>query len=335
MKAMILTRQAEIESSPLSLVDVESPVPTGTQVRVAVRCCALCRTDLHVTEGDLPAHKLPLIPGHQVVGVVDRLGPNCRRFALGQRVGIAWLRHTCGQCRYCRSGRENLCEQQLFTGYDADGGYAQYAVIDEDYAYAIPPAFGDLEAAPLLCAGIVGYRALKRANVPDKGRLAIYGFGSSAHIIAQIAIHRGIELYVVSRDDKHMALARKLGAVWAGQRAEDLPVKVDSAILFAPVGTLVPTALEYLDKGGTLAIAGIYLTPIPTLDYDRHVFYERDIRSVTANTRDDGRELLQEAASAHVQPQVQVYTLEQANQGLQDLKADRITGTGVLSIAGN
>jgi len=333
MKAMILARQAAIESSPLSLVDVEPPVPTGTQVRVAVRCCALCRTDLHVIEGDLPAHKLPLIPGHQVVGVVDRLGPNCRRLALGQRVGIAWLRHTCGQCRYCLSGRENLCEQQLFTGYDADGGYAQYAVIDEDYAYDIPPAFGDLEAAPLLCAGIVGYRALKRANVPDKGRLAIYGFGSSAHIIAQIAIHRGVDLYVVSRDDKHVALARKLGAVWAGQRAQDLPVKVDSAILFAPVGTLVPIALEHLDKGGTLAIAGIYLTPIPALDYNRHVFYERDIRSVTANTRDDGRELLQEAARAHVHPQVQVYALDKANQGLQDLKADRISGTGVLSIA--
>ena len=227
-------------------------------------------------------------------------------------------------------GRENLCESARFTGYQADGGYAEYAVVPEAFAYEIPERFGDVEAAPLLCAGIIGYRALKRSQLPPGGRLAMYGFGSSAHVLIQIARHRGCEVYVVTRDEKHRELARQMGAVWAGARPEELPLKVDSAILFAPVGELVPPALEKLEKGGTLALAGIYMTPIPAMDYERYVFYERDIHSVTSNTRQDGRELLAEAAQIPVRPHTTVYPLAEANRALQDLKADRIQGTGVL-----
>ena len=228
------------------------------------------------------------------------------------------------------SGRENLCEDQRFTGYHADGGYAEYAVIDEDFAYEIPDAFDDVQAAPLLCAGIVGYRALKRAELPDGGKLAIYGFGSSAHIIIQIALHRGCEVYVVSRGENHRQLARDMGARWVGESADDMPVKCDSAIVFAPVGWLVPAALEHLEKGGTLSLAGIYMTPIPEMDYEKYVFYERDIQSVTANTRDDGRELLEAAAEIPIRPRTKTYTLADANQALQDLKADKMEGTAVL-----
>lgn len=332
MKAMVLQQIAPIASSPLKLSEVAIPDTHNRQLRLRVHCCAICRTDLHVIEGELPAHKLPIIPGHQIVGEVDELGPDCHRFKKGQRVGVAWLRHTDGSCRFCREGRENLCENQRFTGYDADGGYAEYAVVSEDFAYEIPERFSDTEAAPLLCAGIVGYRALRRANLPDGGRLAIYGFGSSAHIIAQIAMARGCRVYVVSRGAGHRELATRLGATWAGENAEEMPVKVDSAIIFAPAGNLVPTAMERLEKGGTLSLADIYMTPIPQMDYEQHLFFERDIRSVTANTRQDGRDLLAEAARIGLRPQVALYPLEQANQALQDLKADRISGTGVLMV---
>jgi len=330
MKAMVLDEIAPIDSAPLKMRERDEPKPAAGEVRIAVRCCAICRTDLHVIEGELPRRKMPVIPGHQIVGVVDELGEGCKRLEVGRRVGVAWLRHTCGRCRFCRGGRENLCAEQRFTGYHADGGYATAAVAPEDYVYEIPDAFDDVQAAPLLCAGIVGYRALKRANVPDGGRLAIYGFGSSAHVIAQIALHRGCELYVVTRGEGHQRLARQMGAAWAGETADEMPVKADSAIIFAPVGTLVPAALEKLEKGGTLSLAGIYMTPIPELDYDRHVFYERDIRSVTANTRDDGRELLAAAAAIPIRPHTTTYPLAEANRALQDLKSDRISGTGVL-----
>lgn len=296
MKAMLLERIAPIETSPLRLAELPLPEPQAGEVRLKVRCCAICRTDLHVIEGDLPQQKMPIIPGHQVVGTVDALGPDCRRFQLGQRVGVAWLRHTCGTCSHCSRGRENLCESARFTGYHADGGYAEYALVPEDFAYPIPEAFSDVEAAPLLCAGIIGYRALRRANLPHGGKLALFGFGSSAHVVIQIARHRGCKTYVVTRGERHVELARRMGAVWAGQRAEDLPVKVDSAILFAPAGELVPPAMESLKKGGTLALAGIHMTPIPAMDYQRYVFFERDIHSVTCNTRQDGIELLNRLA---------------------------------------
>ncbi len=332
MNAMVLDEIAPIETSPLRRRDVSDPQPGQGEVRVRVRCCGVCRTDLHVIEGDLPRRKLPIIPGHQIVGVVDALGPGCRRLRVGQRVGAAWLRHTCGACAFCASGRENLCAEQRFTGYHADGGYAELAVAPEDYVYELPEAFSDAEAAPLLCAGIVGYRALKRSNPVRGGKLAIYGFGSSAHVILPVALHRGCEVYVVSRAAKHRQLAKDLGAAWAGERAEDLPGNVDSAILFAPAGELVPAALGKLAKGGTLAIAGIHLSDVPTLNYERHLFYEKDLRSVTANTRDDGRELLAEAAEIPIRPRTVLYPLADANRALQDLKADRLVGTAVLTV---
>jgi len=330
MKAMVLNRIAGIETSPLQLTEMPDPGPAAGEVRLDVRCCAICRTDLHVIEGELPRETLPIIPGHQVVGVVDRVGPGCRRLKVGQRAGVAWLRHTCGACSYCKSGRENLCESSRFTGYHANGGYAEYAVVPEDFAYEIPDAFDDVSATPLLCAGIIGYRALKRSHLPDGGKLGIYGFGSSAHVVLQIAHHRGCEVYVVTRGEKHRDLARQMGAAWVGENAADMPVKVDSAIIFAPAGELVPPALAALEKGGTLALAGIYMTPIPEMDYDKYVFYERNIHSVTANTREDGRELLVEAARIPIRPHTTTYPLAEANRALQDLKADRINGTGVL-----
>ncbi len=330
MKAMVLEKSGPIEVSPLRWVDLPDPQPGSGEVRLKVRCCAICRTDLHVIEEELPPQKRPIIPGQQIVGVVDRLGEGCRRLRLGQRIGVAWLRHTCGECAFCRSGRENLCESSRFTGYHADGGYAEYAVVPEEYAYEIPDAFSDIDAAPLLCAGIIGYHALRRSNLPRGGTLGLYGFGSSAHVVIQIARHRGCPVYVVTRGERHRELARRMGAVWGGERAADMPAKVDSAIIFAPAGELVPPALEALKKGGTLALAGIYMTPIPQLDYEKHVFYERTIASVTANTRADGRELLAEAAEIPIRPHTTAYALAEANRALQDLKADRINGTGVL-----
>ena len=330
MKAMVLEKVDSIRNSPLQMRELPTPQPPEGHVRVRVRACAICRTDLHVIEGELPEAKLPLVPGHQVVGVVDALGPNCRRFRPGDRVGIAWLRQTCGQCEFCRAGKENLCEAARFTGYHADGGYAEYALVREDFAYRIPETFTDEEAAPLLCAGIIGYRAFRRAQVPEGGRLALYGFGSSAHVVLQLAQARGCEVFVVSRGEKHRQLARQMGAEWVGESAEQIPTKVHSAIIFAPAGEIVPPALEMIQKGGTLALAGIYMTPIPQMDYQRYVFYERDIRSVTSNTRQDGEELLAEAARIPIRPHTTVYAFAEANRALQDLKADQIAGTGVL-----
>ncbi len=330
MNAMVLHELAAIGTSPLRWQEHPDPQAGRGEVRVRVRCCAICRTDLHVIEGDLPRHTLPIIPGHQVVGTVDQLGPDCRTLHVGQRVGIAWLRGTCGTCAFCRAGRENLCERPGFTGYHADGGYAEYALVPEAFAYPIPAGFTDLHAAPLLCAGIIGYRALARADLPPGGRLALFGFGSSAHIVLQLAVHRGAEVFVVSRAAAHVELARALGATWAGTDATALPTRVDSAILFAPAGELVPVALEQLEKGGTLALAGIHLTDVPALNYPRHLFHERNIRSVTANTRADGHALLAEAAAIGLRPHVREYPLADANRALQDLKADRVAGTGVL-----
>jgi alcohol dehydrogenase, propanol-preferring len=352
MKAMVLEQIAPIDTSPLRLCDVPIPEPAAAEVRLKVHCCAICRTDLHVIEGDLPSEPrgdtpqeqpptgprtspiaygtLPIIPGHQVVGTIEALGPDCTRLQIGQRVGIAWLRHTCGQCEFCRSGRENLCELARFTGYHANGGYAEYAVVPEAFAYEIPAVFGDVEAAPLLCAGIIGYRALKRSQLPRGGTLAMYGFGSSAHVLMQIARHRGCDVFVATRGKTHRELARQMGAIWVGENPAQMPVKVDSAIVFAPAGELVPPALQKLKKGGTLALAGIYMTPVPAMDYQQCLFYERDVHSVTSNTRTDGRELLAEAAEIPLRPHTTEYPLADANRALQDLKHDRINGTGVL-----
>lgn len=332
MKAMVLPEIAPIESSPLRLTELPEPRPGPGEVRLRVRCCAICRTDLHVIEGELPRARMPVIPGHQVVGVVDQVGPDCARWKIGQRLGAAWLRHTCGECAFCSAGQENLCESSRYTGYHADGGYAECAVVPEAFAYEIPDVFDDVAAAPLLCAGIIGYRAMRRCNLPDGGKLALYGFGSSAHVVLQIAKHRSCRVYVATRGENHRRLARDMGADWVGEDPAEMPVKADSAIIFAPVGWLVPKALERLRKGGTLALAGIYMTDIPSMNYEHCVFYERDIHSVTANTRRDGRELLAEAAQIPLRPHTTAYPLADANLALQDLKADRISGTGVLVI---
>jgi propanol-preferring alcohol dehydrogenase len=290
----------------------------------------VCRTDLHLAEGDLPPKHDRVIPGHEVVGIVDELGPGSERFRRGDRVGVPWLAHTCGTCRFCTAGRENLCVAPVFTGWDVDGGYAEYVVVDEPFAYQLPTVFGDEEVAPLLCAGIIGYRALRRANLPDGGRLGIYGFGGSAHLTAQVALHQGARVHVLTRSLEAQALALELGATSAGEADDQPPEPLDSAILFAPVGTLVPTALAALDRGGTLAIAGIHLSDIPRLNYQQHLFQERTLRSVTANTRADGEEFLRLAAQIPVQVSTVAYSLDHADQALADLAQDRVNGAAVL-----
>jgi propanol-preferring alcohol dehydrogenase len=264
---------------------------------------------------------------------VERIGPGCRRLKRGDRVGIAWLRSTCGECAFCASGRENLCARSCYTGYHQHGGYAELATVREDFAYLIPEQIDDAHAAPLLCAGIIGYRALVRSNLRKGGTLGIFGFGQSAHLMAQIARDWGCTIYAVTRGKEHQDLARRLGASWASETIDGMPGKVESAIIFAPAGELVPLALACLEKGGTVAVAGIYMSPIPALDYAQHLFHERDLRSVTSNTRQDGMDLLEEAARIPIRPQVQVYAFDQVNQALQDLKNDRINGTGLIQIA--
>jgi alcohol dehydrogenase, propanol-preferring len=323
-----------IDSRPLRLTDRPLPEPGPGQIRVSVGTCGVCRTDLHVSEGDLPVHRPRVVPGHEVVGMVAARGPGASRFELGERVGVAWLASTCGTCRFCRRGAENLCERATFTGWDHDGGYADATVIDEGYAYRLPDELSDEEAAPLLCAGIIGYRALRSTALPPGGRLGIYGFGGSAHITAQIALAEGAEVYVATRSAKARSLALDLGASWVGGAPDQPPVPLDAAILFAPVGDLALPALAALDRGGVLAIAGIHLTDIPALDYQRHLFNERVLRSVTANTRRDGEELLRLAPRLGVHATTQPYPLEQADIALADLAHDRVTGAAVLHAGG-
>jgi propanol-preferring alcohol dehydrogenase len=290
----------------------------------------VCRTDLHVAEGDLPVHRPGVVPGHEIVGVVDAVGPGAVRFRPGERIGIAWLRHTDGTCRFCRRGDENLCLDPAFTGWDADGGYAEHAVVDERYAYRLPDAFGDEEAAPLLCAGIIGYRALRRAALPPDGRLGIYGFGGSAHIAAQVALHEGATVHVMTRGAEARSLALELGAASAGGPDDEPPEPLDAAVLFAPAGDLVPVALAALDRGGTLVVAGIHLSEIPPLDYDRLLFQERQVRSVTANTRRDGEELLDLARRIPIRVTTRPYPLSAADRALADLAHGRVRGAAVL-----
>ena len=327
---MLLREQAPVSDRPLRMDDIADPTPGPGQILVEVRACAICRTDLHVVEGELPLLRTPLVPGHQAVGRVAARGRDATHFREGDRVGIAWLRRTCGRCLYCATDRENLCERAEFTGWHADGGYAEYAVVDEDYAYAIPSVFDDVQAAPLLCAGIIGHRALKLAAVRPGGRLGMYGFGSSAHVTIQLARGRHMEVYVCTREPSHRELALSLGAAWAGDLRDPMPHRTEGTILFAPAGELVPVALRNLARGGTLALAGIYMTAVPALDYEADLFYERGIRSVTANTRADGREFLAEAARGPVRLATTEFPLEVANQALELLKAGAITGSGVL-----
>jgi propanol-preferring alcohol dehydrogenase len=332
MKAMLLKQPGPIDSSPLAMVDLPMPEPGVGEIRIQVKACAICRTDLHVIEAELPPHASQIVPGHQAAGIVDKLGANVTRLKIGDRVGIAWLRSTCGICKYCLAGNENLCPNARFTGYDENGGYAQYAVVREDFAYPLPAEIDFVSITPLLCAGIIGYRALRRAEVRPHSRVGLYGFGSSAHICIQIARHWNCSVYVMTRDGRHQHLARDLGAAWAGGASDHPPEFLDSAILFAPVGELVLPALQALDRGGTLALAGIYLSEIPPLDYQRHLFHERNLRSVTANTRQDGIDLLRLAAEVPLLPRTRLFPLEEANRALQQLKHDAISGTGVLTM---
>ena len=327
---MLLTRQARASSRPLALREIADPAPGPGEILVRVAACGVCRTDLHVIEGDLPPHRLPLVPGHQVVGRVEAAGLGASRFRAGDRVGIAWLRATCGRCPYCRDGRENLCPGSRYTGWDADGGYAECATVDERFAYAIPEALSDAEAAPLLCAGIIGYRALKRSGIRPGQRLGLYGFGSSAHIVAQIARARGCEIHVATRDAAHRELATELGAAWTGDALEAPPLALDAAIVFAPAGEIVPVALRALGKGGTLVLAGIHMSDVPSMSYDECLFHEKTLTSVESNTRTDGEELLSEAARIPLRPRVTTFRLADANDALAALAGDRLRGSAVL-----
>jgi propanol-preferring alcohol dehydrogenase len=331
---MVLRANAPVRSCPLIALDLPEPKPSAGEIRVLVHTCGICRTDLHVIEGELPAHRLPLVLGHQVVGRVDVVGEGVTRFRPGDRVGIAWLGETCGRCEDCERGAENLCAASRYTGYDVDGGYAELAIARADYAYAIPETFSDVEAAPLLCAGIIGYRALKRADVPERGTLALYGFGSSAHVVLQIAKHRGHRVFVATRGESHRALARAMGAEWVGSTFDAPPVPVDSAIVFAPAGEIVPAALANLRKGGTVALAGITMSRIPAMDYTSCLFHEKRLLSVEANTRVDGAELLAEAAAIPLRPRTTPFGLSEANEALARLADDRIDGSGVLVVRG-
>ena len=356
MRAMQLATPAPAAERPLRLVELPVPVPGPGEVLLRVQTCGICRTDLHILEGELPAHRSPVVPGHQVVGEVVAFGEGAQRIAagggvgvpplaLGERVGVPWLHRTCGVCRFCRRGQENLCENALFTGWDVDGGFAEYMVAPAAFVYRLPPGMDDLAAAPLLCAGIIGYRCLRlvgivgddaglpgAAETAEPRRLGLYGFGSAAHLCTQVARWRGWEVYAFTRGEEHRGLALELGAAWAGETSEDPGVLLDAAIVFAPAGELAVDALRHLDKGGIVALGGIYSSPIPPIEYP-WIYHERVMRSVANSTRRDARELLRDAARIPIVSRVQEYDLEQANEALLDLKEDRVRGSAVLRVS--
>jgi propanol-preferring alcohol dehydrogenase len=332
MRAMVLERPRPAEDGPLQARDIPEPKPGPGEIRVRVRVCGVCHTDLHIVQGELPMHKLPVVPGHQVVGVVDAVGPAVKGFREGDRAGVIWLHSTDESCEYCRRGQENLCLNAEFTGYDVDGGYAEAVVVRAEFAYQIPKNFSDESAAPLLCAGVIGYRSLKLSGTSKSDRLGLYGFGASAHIVLQLARHMGCEVYVFTRATAHKELALRLGAAWVGN-AEDRPQQeLDAAIVFAPAGPIVLDALRALRKGGTVSLAGITMTPIPEMDYSL-IYDERVVRSAANSTRRDARELLELAAEVPVCTAVTLYPLEEANRALADMKHSRIEGAGVLRVS--
>ncbi len=331
MRAWSVPTPGPMDTDPLVLGERNIPIPTSGQLRLRVVACGVCRTDLHVVEGDLAVHRENVVPGHEIVGVVDEVGLGSSLFHRGERVGAAWLARTCGSCRFCLSHHENLCLQPTFTGWDVDGGYATFVVVNEDFVYHLPDGFDDVVAAPLLCAGIIGFRALRRTALPAGGRLGIYGFGGSAHLTAQIAIAEGARVHVMTRSPESRELAVTLGASSVGDTYDSPPEPLDGAILFAPVGEIVPVALAALDRGGVLAVAGIYLTDIPALNYEHHLFQEKTLRSVTANTRQDGQDFLDIALKIGITTTVRQYPFDQASQALSDLANDRITGAAVLT----
>ncbi len=335
MKACVLRNPKPVKERPLEVADVETPKPAAGEVLVEVRACGICRTDLHIVEGELDQarQKSPVIPGHQVVGTIEE-AKEAGSLQKGDRVGVAWLHSTCGACRYCKGGHENLCERAEFTGWTRDGGYAQFVVAPAEFVYPLPGALEDLQVAPLLCAGIVGYRCLRQCGLEDwsGARLGMYGFGAAAHIGIQIALARGAEVYVCTRDrERHQKLAEELGAAWVGGTFDEPPVKLDAAIIYAPAGEIVPAALRALDRGGRLVLGGIHMSPTPPIEY-RDLYWERMICSVANNTRTDGRDFLDEAARVGVQTHIQRFPLEDANEALIALKHDAIKGAGVLEV---
>jgi len=332
MKACVLRTPEKVETNPLEYSDVETPEPREGELLVRVHACGVCRTDLHVIEGELPPRKSPVIPGHQVVGSVEKLGKGAERFGVGERVGIAWLHKTDGTCEYCRSGAENLCDAPEFTGYTVNGGFAEYVVAPENFVYAIPEGYPDEQAAPLLCAGIIGFRSLRLSEIKPGGRLGFYGFGAAAHVAIQVARHWNVEVYASTRDARHQKLAMELGAAWAGGTFDEPPKKLDAAIVFAPAGEIVPAALKALKKGGVLVLGGIHMSPIPSFPYDL-LYQERMIRSVANNTRRDGEDFLRVAAEIPIRTRVEVFPLRDANRAVNALKNDAIPGAAVLRVA--
>jgi propanol-preferring alcohol dehydrogenase len=339
MKAYLLHIPAPVDTRPLELADIPLPEPVQDELLVRVHACGICRTDLHVVEGELAVRQSPVVPGHQIVGHVEKIGGDVQNFSPGDRVGIAWLRRTCGVCRFCQSDRENLCENASFTGWTHNGGFAEYAVVPSSFAYRLPDNFDDMQAAPLLCAGIIGYRALRLTELEQSGgwngaRLGIYGFGAAGHVAIQIARARGAEVYVATRDrERHQALATELGATWVGDAYDQPPVLIDAAIIFAPAGELVPAALKALDKGGVLVLGGIHMSTIPALEYPL-IYGERRIRSVANNTRRDGESFLEEAARIPIRTHIQTFPFDAINDALIALKYDAIKGAGVIVMDG-
>ena len=331
MRAQLLTAAAPIASHPLAAVERPAPEPAADEVRVRVHACGCCRTDLHVVEGDLALPKLPIVPGHQVVGVVDALGSGSSRLSVGDRVGVAWLHRTCGACAFCARGEENLCEGAEFTGWTVDGGYADAIVVPEAFAVQLPDGLGDLEAAPLLCAGVIGYRALRRAEVAPGERVALLGFGASAHLALQVLHHWGCEVVVLTRGEHHRALARDLGAAWVGGAAELPPGACDRAVVFAPAGELVPVALAAIRPGGTVSLAGIHMSDVPAMPYDL-LWHERSLRSVANMTRADAHEFMELAATAGIRVEYEVFPLDAANDALAAIKSDAVRGAAVLQM---
>lgn len=331
MKSLQFQHSESIENNPLKIVESDILEPEASQILIQIHACAICHTDLHIIEGELLQKKSPLVPGHQIVGIVENVGQNVTNHKIGDRVGVPWLNSTCGVCEFCLTGKENLCNDAKFTGYDVDGGFAEYIVVNENFAYKMPEKFSDVEAAPLLCGGIIGFRALRLSKIKPGERLGLYGFGASAHIAIQVAKHWGSEVFVFSRSEHHRKLAKRLGAVWTGTADEKPLVALDSVISFTPVGEIVTKALSVLRKGGTLALAGIYMSPIPQISYEL-LYHERTIRSVANSTRQDAIDFLKVAAEIPVKTEVEIFPLEEANRALQLLKASQINGAGVLVI---
>lgn len=328
---MVLEKQQHLETNPLKIRDVPIPEPKDNEIRIKINVCGACRTDLHIIEGELPAHKMPVIIGHQIVGKVDKLGKKVRTWQIGARVGIPWLYKVCGECKFCRTGRENLCSHAMFTGYDADGGFAEYTVVSEDFVYRLPDNYTDLEVAPLLCAGVISYQAFQATGLENKGRLGLFGFGSSAHIIIQVALHLGLEVYVVSRTQQELKLAKGLGAKWVGHIDDDMNTLLDAGIVFAPCGDLLVKSLEKLDKGGRIVSAGIYTTPLPGFDYSL-IWPEKCLTSIANTTRANVRAFLKVAAEFKIKTRVNEYKLEDVNQALLNIKNSKVSGSTVLTI---